>query len=95
MYPLIYPQKWKGPYTPLSPDQPWPRPVRFFTLTPLLDPDYIVSDDDYSSELITTHQKLLLLWGKALYPPSTDEDCHKSTWLMEIVSDDIIWTEVR
>ena len=39
-------------------------------------------------------QKLLLLWGKALYPPNTVEDCHKGTWLMEIINDEIIWTEV-
>ena len=31
----------------------------------------------------------------ALYPQNTDEDCYKSSWLMEIVSDNIIWTEVR
>ena len=41
------------------------------------------------------YQKLLLLWGKALYSPNTVEDCHKSTWLMEIINDEIIWTEVK
>ena len=41
------------------------------------------------------YQKLLLLWGKALYSPNTVEDCHKGTWLMEIINDEIIWTEVK
>ena len=72
------------------PDEPWPRPARFFTLTPLLSPDKLKNNPQLN-------QKLVMLWGKALYPPNTqdkDEECNRETWIMEVVGDGIKWTEV-
>ena len=78
---------------PSSPDQPWPKECRFFTLTPLVDPDTI--NPDLTDQ---PKQKLLLLWGKALYlegGEDKDEDCHRGTWLMEMECENVTWIEVR
>lgn len=81
---------WKGPHKPQSPPNDcWPKPTRFFTFTPLLDPNALESNG-------SVNQKLLLLWGKAINSSQrTAEDCHKGTWIMEIINEEIIWTEVR
>lgn len=82
---------WSGPYNKSMPDEPWPRPARFFTLTPLLSPDKLKNNPQLN-------QKLVMLWGKALYPPNTqdkDEECNRETWIMEVVGDGIKWTEIK
>ena len=77
------------------PAKTWPLPARFFSLTPLVEPDSVGRSHQELGPVL--HQKLILMGGKAVVEPNTPEVCNPETWLLEIEKDsvNVTWTKVE